>query len=238
MAAVEEEVDSSLVSKCMAFCNALASQGQVFNFSISVGRNFSFSLDTRSKAIKDPTVTKKKASPSTLRRNAKRREEFYKKQPTSSASNAGDGAASGASVMLKCDQCVFEAVSEKRLSEHIKMIHKAPVLPVTPKSGPEKLRSQGWSSTGSLNCSPILPNTRLETCRNCEAIFSPGHQCNESGKLDKTEPEPISKPPYPNERIYYQPCRNYGKSCFEKNSGCTKIPGGTDIYCGPCFQLL
>ena len=77
----------------MAFCNALASQGQVFNFSISVGRNFSFSLDTRSKAIKDPTVTKKKASPSTLRRNAKRREEFYKKQPTSSASNAGDGAA-------------------------------------------------------------------------------------------------------------------------------------------------
>ena len=132
----------------------------------------------------------------------------------------------------------IDAVSEKRLSEHIKMIHKAPVLPVTPKSGPEKLRSQGWSSTGSLNCSPILPNTRLETCRNCEAIFSPGHQCSESGKLDKTEPEPISKPPYPNERIYYQPCKNYGKSCFEKNSGCTKIPGGTDIYCGPCFQLL
>ena len=237
MAAVEEEVDSSLASKCMAFCQALASQGQVFNFSISVGPNFSFSLDTRSKAIKDSTVTKKKASPSTLRRNAKRREEFYKKQPISSASTAGDGAASGASVMLKCDQCDFEAGSEKRLSEHIENIHKAPVLPVTPKSGPEKLRSQGWS-TGSLNCSPILPNPRLETCRNCEAIFSPGHQCSESGKLDKTEPEPILKPPYPNGRIYYQPCKNYGKSCFEKNSGCTKIPGGTDIYCGPCFQLL
>ena len=72
MAAVVEAA-STLVFKCMEFCQALASQGQVFHFSLSVGPSFSFSLDTtRSKAPQ----TKKKPSPSTLRRNARRREEF------------------------------------------------------------------------------------------------------------------------------------------------------------------
>ena len=80
MAAVVE-ADSTLVSKCMDFCQALASQGQVFNFSLSVGPTFSFSLDTtRSKA----PWTKKKPSPSTLRRNARRREEFNAKKQQNS----------------------------------------------------------------------------------------------------------------------------------------------------------
>ena len=80
MAAVVE-ADSTLVFKCMEFCQALASQGQVFNFSLSVGPTFSFSLDTtRSKA----PWTKKKPSPSTLRRNARRREEFNAKKQQNS----------------------------------------------------------------------------------------------------------------------------------------------------------
>ena len=75
--------DDSLASKCMAFCQALASQGQVFNFSLSIGPDFTFSLDTRSKAMKSPV--KKEKSPSTQRRNARRREEFLsKKRQTSS----------------------------------------------------------------------------------------------------------------------------------------------------------
>ena len=90
MAAVEEEVDSSLASKCMAFCQALASQGQVFNFSISVGPNFSFSLDTRSKAVK-AQGNKKKASPSMLWRNTKRRAEFLAKKQQSSPSRTPSG---------------------------------------------------------------------------------------------------------------------------------------------------
>ena len=82
MAAVVE-VNSTLASKCMDFCQALASQGQAFNFSIVIGPNFSFSLDTRSKVMQE-SVTKKRSSPSTLRRNAKRREEFAKKKQHSS----------------------------------------------------------------------------------------------------------------------------------------------------------
>ena len=87
MAAVVE-ADSTLVFKCMEFCQALASQGQVFNFSLSVGPSFSFSLDTtRSEAPR----TKKKPSPSTLRRNARRREEFKaKKQQNFPASTGGN----------------------------------------------------------------------------------------------------------------------------------------------------
>ena len=81
--------EDSLASKCMAFCQALASQGQVFNFSLSLGPDFTFSLDTRSKGVKSQVI-KKKASPSTLRRNARRREEFKaKKQQNSPASTGG-----------------------------------------------------------------------------------------------------------------------------------------------------
>ena len=69
MAAVGE-ADSTLVSKCMAFCQALAIQGQAFNFSLAIGPTFNFSLDTRGKVLKGP-VAKKRTSPSTLRRNAK-----------------------------------------------------------------------------------------------------------------------------------------------------------------------
>ena len=79
------EDSSSLASKCIAFCQTLASQGQVFNFSLSIGSEFSFSLDTRSKAVKTQG-TKKRASPSTLRRNARRRAEFNSKKQQSSPS--------------------------------------------------------------------------------------------------------------------------------------------------------
>ena len=65
-------------SKCMDFFQALAKQGQAFNFSLTVSSGFSFSLDTRRKA--GSPVTKKKTIPSTLRRNTRRREEFLAKK--------------------------------------------------------------------------------------------------------------------------------------------------------------
>ena len=84
------EDSTSLASKCMAFCQTLASQGQVFNFSLSIGPDFSFSLDTRSKAVKTQE-TKKRSSPSTLRRNARRRAEFNAKKQQSSPSRISSG---------------------------------------------------------------------------------------------------------------------------------------------------
>ena len=146
MAAVGE-ANSTLVSKCMDFCQALASQGQVFNFSLSLGPDFTFSLDSRSKGVKSQVI-KKKASPSTLRRNARRREEFMAKKQQSSPSRISSGD-NDAAKAPRCDQCEFEAVSEKGLRQHIRMKHKE-IEPAT-----EILRSRK-ESRGLLDCSISL----------------------------------------------------------------------------------
>ena len=159
------EVNTDLASKCMEFCQALASQGQAFNFSLAIGSSFSFSLDSRTKA--EGTVAKKRVSPSTLRRNTKRRKEFIMKQQFSSTWIPSEEKT--ASAVPKCDQCDYEGASEKGLTQHKRMKHKNPGI----------LRSQN-ESTESLICSPLLANTREENCQNCEAPFSPGHQCEDS----------------------------------------------------------
>ena len=80
---------SSLASQCLAFCQALASQGQAFNFSLKIGSNFSFYLDNRGVNPVTPSVTRKKTSPSAKRRNARRRAQFLnKKQESLSPSSA------------------------------------------------------------------------------------------------------------------------------------------------------
>ena len=145
----KENVDTPLLSKCLEFCQALANQGQVFNFSVAIGPTFTFSLDTRSKAMVNQVVKKKKPSPSTLRRNAKRREQFLaKKQQKSVPLTSSDPTA----VEPKCDLCDYVAASEKGLRQHIRMKHK--------DLQPEKMRK---SSTGSpLAISPIKDQGREE----------------------------------------------------------------------------
>ena len=71
--------DDSLASQCLAFCQTLASQGMDFHFSLTINSTFSFSLDTR-KTKGNSTLVKKRSSPSTQRRNARRREEFLKRK--------------------------------------------------------------------------------------------------------------------------------------------------------------
>ena len=121
------DVETSLASKCMDFCQALARQGQAFSFSLAIGPNFSFSLDTRSKAVKEATGTAtKKKSPSTLRRNAMRREEFLKKKQTNPSGRIPleEDSPASASDRPQCDQCEYKASSEKGLRQHVRMKHK------------------------------------------------------------------------------------------------------------------
>ena len=77
MAAVSEE-DAKLASKCLEFCQTLADKSLTFSFSLTIGSSFSFSVDTREKEVLVPQ--KKKKTPSTLRRDARRREELLKKK--------------------------------------------------------------------------------------------------------------------------------------------------------------
>ena len=158
-----DEVNSSLASKCMDFCQALASQGRAFSFSIVIGPNFSFSLDTRSKVMQE-SGTKKRASPSTLRRNAKRREEFAKKKQNSSVrTTTEDDTATSNS--LSCDQCEVAFKTRNGLKIHKGKSHKE-----TTKS-PEKLREA--SSPGlPLSVSAVRESSsRIVPCKFCEEDF-------------------------------------------------------------------
>ena len=185
--------DSSLASKCMAFCQALASQGQHFNFSTSTGSGFTFSLDTsRSKAVSNQKA-KRKSSPSTLRRNARRREEFLaKKQQECSTRISVKN--SVAAKEIKCDQCEYVAASEKGLRQHIRMKHKEP-------RPAERIRST--FSQPPLVVSPIKEQRRVEvsstreenppsangtdcTCSNshcCDCNHDHSCECYKSSKL-------------------------------------------------------
>ena len=179
MCAVGEE-NSPLVSKCMDFCQALASQGLLFHFTLNMGSTFTFSLDTRGKAKAGP-VAKKKSSPSTQRRNARRREEFLskKRQSLSTVNPPVDKATAS---LLSCDQCDYKNVSEKGLRQHTRMKHKKAQLDdQLPKSSPpatsESLRQSAESSR--LNSSPLMHKSREEICPNCDGVLISDHQCDD-----------------------------------------------------------
>ena len=97
--------DSSLATQCLALCQSLTSQGMVFNFSLAIGSTFSFSVDTKSKEAL-PSKAKKKVSPSTRKRNMRRREEFLKKKsiPSEAEKSEPDKEASPGAT-FRCDQC-------------------------------------------------------------------------------------------------------------------------------------
>ena len=152
------EVDSSLASKCLDFCQTLTSQGMAFNFSLAIGASFSFSLDTRDKAPSSQG-TKKKASPSTLRRNARRREEFLKRKHNSAPEQDSEESHTEPDAP-SCDQCDYTTASEKGLRQHIRMKHGKLQL-VTPQqpplASPESLRETVSYSEALMNSSPRSP---------------------------------------------------------------------------------
>ena len=135
MAAVNES-DSSLANKCLDLCHALAGQGKAFRFSLTIGSTFTFSLDSR-EGKETPLPSRKKKSPSTLRRNAKRREDFLKKKSTSESASATSLESNQKPTMqrqgFQCDACDFQSKSENGLKIHKGKSHKE-------VRSPEKLR--------------------------------------------------------------------------------------------------
>ena len=72
--------DESLALKCLEVCQTLTSSGLAFTFTLKVGENFTFTLDTK---VKDQAVRpRKKKSPSSLRRDERRRTELRAKATT------------------------------------------------------------------------------------------------------------------------------------------------------------
>ena len=131
--------DSSLAHQCLALCQTLASQGRTFSLSLTAGSTFNFSMESNGIAI-PAQVVKKKSSPSTQRRNAKRREIFLKRKleppievkvpsecpPCSSTAVIPPLISSVIRVEerpFQCDLCAATFVSKHGLKYHIETVH-------------------------------------------------------------------------------------------------------------------
>ena len=147
--------DPALVKQCLDFCQALASMGQTISISLTLGSNFSFNLDTRRKAASsvEKLPKKKKLSPSTLRRNLRRKEEFLKKKSETSKDME---TTCMADTTFQCEHCETHFKTEKGLRIHIGKVHKTfkEILVL------EKFRDKPLDT--SLTVSPIRDTIREE----------------------------------------------------------------------------
>ena len=114
-----------MVTKCLDICQALTNQGRSFNFTVNIESSFSFSLDTRANPIL-PDVVKKKLSPSALRRNLRRREEFLKRKSEAATKSDTHLEAEKSSQVenFQCNQCDQCFRTENGLNIHIGKTHK------------------------------------------------------------------------------------------------------------------
>ena len=157
--------NSALVKQCLEFCQTLASMGQTINLSLSIGSNFSISLNTNKditildsrKAETERTIVKevRKLTPSARRRNQKRKEEFLKRKSAPFVAASDSNALKKGS--FKCDQCENIFHSENGLKIHTGKVHKSSILPQ-----PEVLRDNAEFSE-PLEVSP-LKEVREDLC--------------------------------------------------------------------------
>ena len=161
------EDNSDLASQCMAFCQALASKGQTFSFSLNVGPSFTFSLDTRGNG--STTLSKKRKTPSTQRRNSRRRAEFLAKKhgpPPETEPSVEKETEPEEENIFQCDQCENNFKSENGLKIHIGKTHKKVDSDF---ATPECPRQQPRSSV-SLSASPLLNICREESTINPDVV--------------------------------------------------------------------
>ena len=165
------ESDSSLAAKCLELCQTLAVQGLAFNFSLKIGSSYSFSLDARDKGVASNIAneSKKRKSPSTLRRNARRKEDFLKKKQNPAPVTPEPGAEPDVGLprgedSFKCDICGNFFKSDNGLRIHMGKRHK--------HQEPPQLESmRGSSFVNTMLVSPlkdVVGEEELETV--CGAI--------------------------------------------------------------------
>ena len=171
------ESDSSLAAKCLELSQTLAAQGLAFNFSLKIGSSYSFSLDARDKGVAShtPSKTTKRKSPSTLRRNARRKEAFLEKKQNPAPVTPGPGVEpdvrlSRGEDSFKCDICGNFFKSDNGLRIHKGKRHKHQEPPV------EEMR--GSNIANSKIVSPLKdvvreeePNLQVFICDKCGEEF-------------------------------------------------------------------
>ena len=136
-------MSDTTTAQCLKICNTLINRGLSFSFSLNIGSNFSFSLETRE-------MTQKKTTPSQNRRNEKRRQKFLESRnlqpapsipPNPTVEDTSEKLVTEQDNIkeFKCDQCDHIAVSRCTLSVHIRRKHKIPQIDGTTDS-PDKVK--------------------------------------------------------------------------------------------------
>ena len=167
--------DVDLMSKCLEFCQTLESRGRCYKLSIKLG-TFSFSLDSKDTTPKGEEKKKKKLSPSQIKRNLRRKEEFLRKKLDPSEETPKERTPEKVSqpkVSHKCDLCDKTFGTANGLKIHIGKAHRT-----------ENLRSA--SEATPLKTSPQKEVLREEQCE-CGEVISPDHQC--SGNVEDVASE-------------------------------------------------
>ena len=169
------------LTKCLDFCQALASKGQHFKLNLTLGTSITISLETKENQPSRimEKMDKKKKSPSTLKRNQKRKEEFVKKKCSDKTKEQSEKEFPPQKKSFDCDQCDQVFSSEKGLKIHIGKTHKVEIL-------------RGKQQETSLTASP--PKEPPRECECCGDTMSPNHQCASDEETDEEESneEPIA----------------------------------------------
>ena len=201
-----KEDNSAILSQCLDFCQTLAGKSLNFSFTLTLGNNFSFSLDSSEKKALAPKAKKK--SPSTLRRDARRRKEFVRKKLEAST---------GVKV-FKCDQCGNNFKSENGLKIHVGKAHRKVNL-----ATPDHLRQQPKRSV-SLSASPLLDTSREEPCLNSIEVTREEVGEEKGEPVSPLQPSPSSPPS--------NPCTD----CDEEITGLTWYRLG-EPWCEDCVRV-
>ena len=138
-----------LLTQCLDFCQALENRGRQFNFSLTLETGFTFSLDTRGEHNQPKIQKEKRKSPSTLKRDLRRKEEFQRKKGSDTPKEAPEVETALQAKSFACDQCEKAYVTEKGLKTHTGKKHKTEVL-------------RSSSPAPSLQVSPLKDTVREE----------------------------------------------------------------------------
>ena len=117
-----------MASQCLALCQTLASQGQAFTININIHNIFTFSMESKENIPANQGKDKKK-SPSTIRRDLLRRQQFLKSKTDQVQTARLDVPAASSEpvttyITFKCDHCDFIGESKSLVDKHMETIHK------------------------------------------------------------------------------------------------------------------
>ena len=155
--------NAAMLTQCLEFCQALESKGQQFSFSFSLGTSFNFSLKRWENQPIKLVEKRKKKSPSTIKRNMKRKEEYMRKKAETEEESSLQ------KKPIPCDQCDNVFRTETGLKIHVGQTHKKEIM-------------RSSSPAPSLKVSPEKGANREEQevtqCGNCNGPFTPDHTCS------------------------------------------------------------